>query len=95
MTDAEGSGREARAAAATHRLMDRVGLSGAAALGPAERVGRYARVRLAGGLDVWCRPWGARWAVVVRHGERGVRHVYPDLDTAELHLPGLRAHNAT
>lgn len=76
---------------AGRRLLERLGLPEAVCAVPPERHGPYTRLRLTGGLDVWCRAWGARWAVVVRHGEQGVKHVYPDLDTATHNLPARAA----
>lgn len=90
--------RQERARRTTERALERLGLSAAAYGGgrPAERCGPYLRLSLddppRGLVDVWCRAMGlSRWAVVVHHVAPGVRTVFPDLETAMAHVPGMAA----
>ena len=54
-----------------------------------ERHGQYTKLRLSDKLHVWLSSGRGRWAMVVRLGDDGALHVYPDLRTAHKQLDRL------
>ena len=53
-----------------------------------ERHGLYTKLRLSDTLHVWLSSGRGRWAMVVRLGDDGALHVYPNLRTAHKQLEG-------